>query len=99
MVFTLTLSRNKVSYPGPGWLILIGFLVAIAIASFGSYIVPSPIKEALAELQDKPFYYSVAAGFIGASLVVPTISGWLFERRERARELERLESASRGDAS
>lgn len=107
MMFTLTLSRNKISYPGPGWVILIGFLIAIAIASFGSYVISSPLKEAIAELRDKPFYYSVAAGFIAMSLIVPTISGWLLERREREREKEReqeLERAlhertSRGEAS
>ena len=98
MMFTLTLSRNKISYPGPGWVILIGFLIAIAIASFGSYVISSPLKEAIAELR---------AGFIAMSLIVPTISGWLLERREREREKEReqeLERAlhertSRGEAS
>ncbi len=95
MIFTLTLSRNRVSFPGPGWLISIGFLIAIATASFGHYIVSSPLKETLFRLQYVPFYYSVAAVFIGASLVVPTISGWLFERKER----ERLESPDNEEAS
>jgi hypothetical protein len=81
MIFTLTITRNKVPYPG--FYVLGGFLLVFGIAAWAAVYFPSPIQKAdLSALQQGLRPYIAASAVICLSLIVPTISAFFVERRK-----------------
>jgi MFS family permease len=88
MTFTLTISRSSLPYPG--LFVLLYFLAAILFACFAYEIWQSPITAAdITTIQQSRFQYFVLVFFIGAALIVPTLSAYFIEKNAQSRKIRR----------
>lgn len=87
MIFTLTISKNTVPYPG--FFVLGYFFVGITVAC-GAYVLwPWPISTTdMTTIHESIYYVAMHYGFIAASLIVPAGSKlrvFRMEQRAKAR--------------
>ena len=86
MVFTLTIARCKMPYPGV-W-VLSWFLAAILITCIVAKHFNSLIPRAdLAQIEQSTSQYYMYTLFICASLIVPAVSAWLVARKNPQRQV------------
>lgn len=89
MIFTLTITKNKT--PHPGFAIMGYFILCIWIACAARGKVAWPLTDADMEtIYKAPFHAWLHALFIGASMVVPTVSKYLVERKEEETHHKRV---------
>lgn len=85
MIFTLTIGKNTVPYPG--FAVLGYYLIGITIACAANYLWPWPITPTdMQKIHESGFHELMHFGFIAASLAVPTFSAYFVKRKEEQRK-------------